>query len=170
MDAPGNRLTSLLGIDIPILQAPVTFIARAGLAAAVSEAGADGVQMGTRMLASVESPVHDNFKQAIVGADDTATVLLALEKMPTMRVIRTEAADRCAATGRWEFDGGLLTVERLYTSGDMDCSLANTGQVAGRIGDVRPVAGIIHETWTGCLAALDAARRPLGVTDPSVAG
>jgi enoyl-[acyl-carrier protein] reductase II len=45
----------------------------------------------------------------------------------------------------------------------MNCSLANTGQVAGRIGDVRPVAEIIHQTWTGCLAALDAARRRLGV-------
>jgi enoyl-[acyl-carrier protein] reductase II len=82
--------------------------------------------------------------------------------MPTMRVIRTEAADRCAASGRWEFDGGLLTVEHLYTSGDMNYSLANTGQVAGRIDDVRPVAEIIHEIWAGCLAALDGARRRLG--------
>jgi enoyl-[acyl-carrier protein] reductase II len=41
--APGNRLTGLLGIEIPILQAPMTFIARAGLAAAVSEAGGMGV-------------------------------------------------------------------------------------------------------------------------------
>lgn len=148
-------------VDVPIVAAGGICDARSMAAALVL--GADGVQMGTRMLASVESPVHDNFKQAIVGADDTATVLLALEKMPTMRVIRTEAADRCAATGRWEFDGGLLTVEQLYTSGDMNCSLANTGQVAGRIGDVRPVADIISETWTGCLAALDAARARLGL-------
>ncbi len=147
-------------VDVPIVAAGGICDARSMAAALVL--GADGVQMGTRMLASVESPVHDNFKQAIVGANDTATVLLALEKMPTMRVIRTEAADRCAATGRWEFDGGLLTVEQLYTSGDMNCSLANTGQVAGRIGDVRPVADIIHETWTGCLDALDSARARLG--------
>jgi enoyl-[acyl-carrier protein] reductase II len=152
-------------VHVPIVAAGGICDSRSMAAAMVL--GADGVQMGTRMLASVESPVHDNFKQAIVGADDTATVLLALEKMPTMRVIRTEAADRCASTGRWEFDGGLLTVEQLYTSGDMSCSLANTGQVAGRIADVRPVADIIHETWTGCLAALDDARRRLG--DISVA-
>jgi enoyl-[acyl-carrier protein] reductase II len=118
------------------------------------------------MLASAESPVHHNFKDAIVGADDTATVLLALEKMPTMRVIRTEAADRCARSGRWEFDGGLLTVEQLYTSGDMNSSLANTGQVAGRIDDVRPVAEIIGEIWAGCLGALDGARRRLGPAAP----
>lgn len=147
-------------VDVPIVAAGGICDSRSMAAAIVL--GADGVQMGTRMLASDESPVHTNFKQAIVGADDTATVLLALERMPTMRVIRTEAADRCAASGRWEFDGGLLTVEQLYTSGDMNCSLANTGQVAGRIGDVRPVAEIIHETWTGCLAALDDGRRRIG--------
>jgi enoyl-[acyl-carrier protein] reductase II len=147
-------------VDVPVVAAGGICDARSMAAAFVL--GADGVQMGTRMLASAESPVHDNFKSAIIGADDTATVLLALEKMPTMRVIRTEAADRCAASGRWEFDGGLLTVEQLYTSGDMNCSLANTGQVAGRIDDVRPVAEIIHEIWGGCVAALDDARRRLG--------
>lgn len=147
-------------VDVPVVAAGGICDARSMAAAFVL--GADGVQMGTRMLASAESPVHANFKNTIVGADDTATVLLALEKMPTMRVIRTEAADRCAASGRWDFDGGLLTVEQLYTSGDMNCSLANTGQVAGRIDDVRPVAEIIHEIWAGCLAALDGARRRLG--------
>jgi enoyl-[acyl-carrier protein] reductase II len=51
----------------------------------------------------------------------------------------------------------------------MNTSLANTGQVAGRIGDVRPVAEIIRETWTGCLGALDDARRRLGgAPDPEV--
>jgi enoyl-[acyl-carrier protein] reductase II len=147
-------------VDVPVVAAGGICDARSMAAAFVL--GADGVQMGTRLLASAESPVHDNFKQAIVSADDTATVLLALERMPTMRVIRTEAAERCARSGRWEFDGGLLTVEELYTSGDMNCSLANTGQVAGRIDDVRPVAQIISEIWGGCLAALDDARRRLG--------
>jgi enoyl-[acyl-carrier protein] reductase II len=147
-------------VGVPVVAAGGICDARSMAAAFVL--GADGVQMGTRMLASAESPVHDNFKEAIVSADDTATVLLALERMPTMRVIRTEAADRCARSGRWEFDGGLLTVEELYTSGDMNCSLANTGQVAGRIDDVRPVAQIISEIWSGCLAALDDARRRLG--------
>lgn len=146
-------------VDVPIVAAGGICDARSMAAALVL--GADAVQMGTRMLASAESPVHDNFKRAIVEAGDTATVLLALEKMPTMRVIRTEAADRCAASGRWEFEGGLLSVEQLYTSGDMDTSLANTGQVAGRIGDVRPVAEIIHEIWAGCLDALEDGRRRL---------
>jgi enoyl-[acyl-carrier protein] reductase II len=150
-------------VDVPVVAAGGICDARSMAAAFVL--GADGVQMGTRMLASAESPVHDNFKNAIVGADDTATVLLALEKMPTMRVIRTEAADRCAGSGRWEFDGGLLTVEQLYTSGDMNCSLANTGQVAGRIDDVRPVAEIIHEIWAGCVSALEDARRRLAAPD-----
>ena len=43
----------------------------------------------------------------------------------------------------------------------MEASLANTGQVAGRIDAVRPVADIIHEMWAGCAVALDRGRARL---------
>lgn len=121
------------------------------MAAAVA-LGAEGVQMGTRMLASRESPVHDHFKQAVVSSDETGTVLLSLPGRPTMRVIRTPTAERAATTGQSE--SGLDGAQTLYFSGDMEASLANTGQVAGRVERVESVADIIQETWEGCRRVL----------------
>jgi enoyl-[acyl-carrier protein] reductase II len=120
--------------------------------AATIALGAEGVQMGTRMLASRESPVHDNFKDAVVASDETGTVLLSLTGMPTMRVIRTRTAERAATTGRSET--GLDGAQTLYFSGDMEASLANTGQVAGRVDRVESVADIVRETWEGCRRVL----------------
>jgi enoyl-[acyl-carrier protein] reductase II len=121
--------------------------------------GAEGVQMGTRMLASSESPVHHNFKSSVLDADDTGTVLLSLPGLPTMRVIRTETAEQARSEGR--SDKGLEAAQELYFSGDMSASLANTGQVAGRIERVESVYDIVHDTWSGCRLALEAARSRL---------
>lgn len=140
-------------VGIPIISAGGICDARSMAAALVL--GAEGVQMGTRMLASQESPVHSNFKDAVVAADDTGTVLLSLPGHPTMRVIRTGTAEQAKAEGR--SDKGLEAVLDLYFGGDMLASLANTGQVAGRIGRIESVAEIIGQTWAGCRRILQAA-------------
>ncbi len=144
--------------DVPIVSA-------GGICDAVSMAaamvlGADGVQLGTRLLASKESPVHVNFKQAIVDADDMGTMLVSVPGWPTMRVIRTAAADAAATGGLDTF--GLDTVRELYFSGAMEASLANTGQVAGRIDEIASVEEIIRGMWDGCASALSAGRARLG--------
>ena len=137
-------------VNLPIVAAGGICDSRS-MAAAIA-LGAGGVQMGTRMLASRESPVHGNFKAAVVASDETGTVLLSLSGLPTMRVIRTETADRAARTGR--SDTGLDGAQTLYFSGDMEASLANTGQVAGRIDRIESVADIVRETWDGCRQVL----------------
>ena len=137
-------------VTLPIVAAGGICDARS-MAAAIT-LGAEGVQMGTRMLASRESPVHRNFKEAVVASEETGTVLLSLPGMPTMRVIRTGTAERAASTGRSE--SGLDGAQTLYFSGDMEASLANTGQVAGRIEQVESVADIVRETWEGCRRVL----------------
>jgi enoyl-[acyl-carrier protein] reductase II len=123
--------------------------------------GAEGVQMGTRLLASADSPVHSNLKRAVVSADETATVMLPLDGKRMMRVIRTPAAEKIDASASFEegFENGqaaLQRVQRLYFDGDMDASVANTGQVAGRIEDLPPAADIIERMWTGCREVLAA--------------
>lgn len=145
-------------VDLPLISAGGICDGRS-MAAALA-LGAAGVQMGTRMLASRESPVHPNFKEAVVRADDTGTVLLSLPHLPTMRVIRTATAERAAAEGR--SSTGLEGARTLYFDGDMEAALANTGQVAGRIDDIPPVADIIRSTWRDCRAVLDQARAALG--------
>jgi enoyl-[acyl-carrier protein] reductase II len=145
-------------IDLPLIAAGGICDARSAAAAVVL--GAEGVQMGTRMLASRESAVHANFKNAIVDADDSGTVLLDLPGNPTMRVLRTGLAARVAAN---DANAQLLgRVEALYFDGDLEASVANTGQVSSRIVDLPAVADIVRETWGGIAAALDDATRRSG--------
>jgi enoyl-[acyl-carrier protein] reductase II len=140
-------------VDVPIVAAGGICDARSMAAALVL--GADGVQMGTRLLASADSPVHGNLKQAVVRADETSTVLLPLDGRRMMRVIRTPAADKLDASASFEEGGAALQrVQRLYFDGDMDASVANTGQVAGRIEDLPPAADIITGMWAGCREVL----------------
>lgn len=137
-------------VDLPIIAAGGICDARSMAAAMVL--GADGVQMGTRMLATHEAGVHQHFKDAIVAAGDDGTVLLDVPGNPTMRVLRNDLAARAQAG-----DQLLGAVQQLYFGGDMEASVANTGQVSARIDSVEPVADVVRRTWDGCRAALDAA-------------
>ncbi|BBY79455.1 putative 2-nitropropane dioxygenase, NPD [Mycolicibacterium pulveris] len=146
-------------VELPIIAAGGMCDARSAAAALVL--GAEGVQMGTRMLASVESRVHTNFKNAIVEANDSGTVLLAVPGNPTMRVLRTGLAAR-VSTGAP--DAELLgKVTQLYFDGDMEASVANTGQVSSRIGELLPVSEIVQRTWKEIETALAAARSRTGM-------
>ena len=145
-------------VDLPIIAAGGMCDAQSAAAALVL--GAEGVQMGTRMLASRESLVHANFKNAIVEANDAGTVLLVVPGNPTMRVLRTGLAARVA---EHDPDAELLgKITQLYFDGDMDASVANTGQVSSRIADLLPVAEIVRTTWVDIEAALNAARSRAG--------
>lgn len=140
-------------IDLPLIAAGGICDARSAAAAVVL--GAEGVQMGTRMLASREAAVHANFKDAIVAADDTGTILLNLPGNPTMRVLHVGLARRVAAEGA---TAPLISgVTELYFEGDMEASVANTGQVSSRIVEVLPVADIVRDTWLGAQSVLSGA-------------
>jgi enoyl-[acyl-carrier protein] reductase II len=142
-------------VDVPIVAAGGICDARSMAAAFVL--GAEGVQMGTRLLASADSPVHGNLKQAVLGAAETGTVLLPLDGNRMMRVIRTAAAEKLDNAASFEEGGAALQrVQRLYFQGDMEASVANTGQVAGRIDDIPPAAEIIKQTWIWCRDVLTA--------------
>lgn len=145
-------------VDLPIIAAGGICDARS--AAAALTLGAEGIQMGTRMLASVEAGVHGNFKDAIVAAGDDGTVMLDLPGNPTMRVLRTGLAARVADSGQ---DTPLLRdITDLYFDGDMEASVANTGQVSARITEVLPAAVIVKRTWGEIENVLAAARARLG--------
>ena len=113
--------------------------------AAAFALGAQGVQMGTRMVSAAESPVHDNWKQAIVDAAETDTVFLNRFSKPGLRALRTERTTRLEHQDHVEMSE-MSTALDLYFGGDMEASIALTGQVAGRIRSVAPVRDIIHST------------------------
>jgi enoyl-[acyl-carrier protein] reductase II len=148
---------------LPLLAArlDVPMIAAGGIADGASMAaafalGAEGVQMGTRMLASVESNVHDGLKQAVLDASETDTVLVNRQNGRPMRVLRTET------TAALEFasDGDptrelLMNTVITYTQGTVENSLPSIGQVAGRIDTLLPVAEIIRRTVDEFAATID---------------
>ena len=131
-------------VDVPIIAAGG--ICDGASMAAAFALGAEGVQMGTRMVSAAESPVHDAWKQAIVAAQETGTVFLRQERGPALRALRTERTERLErgeGQPMAELAAGVLQV---YFQGDLEAGVALTGQVAGRIDAVRPVAEIIEET------------------------
>lgn len=130
-------------VDVPV-------IAAGGVCDGVSMAaafalGAEGVQMGTRMVSALESPIHDNWKRAIVDGAETDTVFLNRFSRPGLRAIRTE---RTSVLEKQEHVP-LTEMSRamdLYFGGDMEAAIALTGQVMGRIESVEPVESIIRRT------------------------
>ncbi len=128
----------------------VPIVAAGGITDGVSMAaafalGAEGVQMGTRMVSSLESPIHDNWKQAIVAAAETDTVFLNRFSRPGLRALRTERSTRLEHQDHVDMSEFGRAMD-LYFGGDMEAALALGGQVAGRIESVRPVAEILAET------------------------
>jgi enoyl-[acyl-carrier protein] reductase II len=136
-------------VGVPIIAAGGMVDGRT-MAAALA-LGAEGIQMGTRMVSSLESPVHGNWKEAIVAAAETDTVFLNQHTSPALRALRTER------TAALEFDHESNAMElfgqamELYFGGDMEAAIALGGQVAGRIDEVRPVADIISTCAAECL-------------------
>jgi enoyl-[acyl-carrier protein] reductase II len=143
--------------DLPIIAAG-GIVDGPSMAAAFA-LGAEGVQMGTRMVSAAESPVHQNWKDAIVGAAETDTVFLNRHSKPGLRALRTERTSRLEreeSVSMAEFG----TVRELYFGGDLEASIALTGQVAGRIESVQTVAEIFAETMAGFEATInDLAKR-----------
>ncbi len=136
-------------VSVPIVAAG-GFVDGASMAAALA-LGAEAVQMGTRMVSAAESPVHENWKNAIVAARETDTVFLNRFNSPALRALRTEKTSRLEkdleTNAMAEFGNAL----DLYFGGDMEASIALSGQVCGRIDAVRPVAEIIGEVAEECL-------------------
>jgi enoyl-[acyl-carrier protein] reductase II len=130
-------------VDVPIIAAG-GIIDGATMVAAFA-LGAEGVQMGTRMVSAAESPVHDNWKRAIVDAAETDTLFLNERHSPALRALRTERSARLWDSPDNVF-GEFGNPYELYFGGDMNACIALTGQVAGRIDSVRPVADIIADT------------------------
>ena len=139
-------------VDVPLIAAGG--ITDGPSMAAAFALGAEGVQMGTRMVAALESPVHDNWKSAIVNAAETDTVFLNRFSRPALRALRTERTTRLEredSVSMAEF----AHVTDLYFGGDLEASIALGGQVMGRIESVMSVREIIESTMAQFEATLE---------------
>jgi len=134
-------------VDVPIIAAGG--ICDGPTMAAAFALGAEGVQMGTRMVSAAESPVHPGWKQAIVDAAETDTVFIKNANGPALRALRTETTEKLERG-----EGNPMAVlgagvEKVYFGGDLEGGVALTGEVAGRIESVEPVADIIENMTRG---------------------
>ncbi len=129
--------------------------------AAAFALGAEGVLMGTRILSSAESPVHQGWKDAIVNADATDTVFLnRAGPGPAWGALRPAPTTRLEKDGSPNIFGEFANTQAVYFGGDLEAGIALTGQVAGRITEVKPVAQIFEETLAEYFETL--ARLPRG--------
>jgi enoyl-[acyl-carrier protein] reductase II len=133
--------------DVPI-------IAAGGISDGLSMAGAfamgaEGVQMGTRMLSCSESPVHDNWKQAVIQANATDTVFLNQESRPALRALRTQRTAALAPLGQFNVMEHMADLPALYFGGDMEAAIPLSGQVCGRIDAIKSAREIVDETMAG---------------------
>jgi len=131
-------------VNVPVIAAG-GFIDGKTMAAAFS-LGAEGIQMGTRMVSAAESPVHDNWKNAIVEAEETGTVFLNKFHSPALRALRTERTSRLERDPETNAMAEFGNAQDLYFGGDMEAAIPLAGQVVGRIESIKPVADILKET------------------------
>ncbi len=135
----------------------IPFVASGGMAdgrslVAALALGAEGMNMGTRFIATKEAPVHENVKQAIVAASELDTRLVMRPLRNTERVLRNAAADRLLAKElalgvNLKFDDIMEEVAGVYPrimqQGEMEAGVWSCGMVAGLIHDIPSVKELI---------------------------
>jgi enoyl-[acyl-carrier protein] reductase II len=144
-----REVTSMVLLPLVASRVGVPIIAAGGIAdghsmAAAFALGAEGVQMGTRMVATTEAGVHQNMKDAVVAATETDTMLIGKHTGKQVRVLRTEASAPYELATEGNPTDLLGNIQGLYRDGDLNASLAQLGQVAGRIDAVEPAAEVIR--------------------------
>ena len=147
---------------VDALKIPV--IAAGGIAdgrgvAAAFMLGASGVQMGTRFLASEESEVHDNFKNAVVKAKDIDTLVTGELMGNRARVLKTKMSKNFVKQERIEItkpkpDADAIeelengSLRRAVLDGDKENGAFMAGQNSGMITEIKPVAQILEDVWS----------------------
>jgi enoyl-[acyl-carrier protein] reductase II len=136
-------------ITIPLIAAGGIATGRGMLAAMVL--GADGVQMGSRFVASVESSAHDNFKNTVVNTKEGETQL-TLKELAPVRLIKNkfyQEVQDLYAKGATKEDLiqllGRARAKRGMFEGDLEDGELEIGQIAGLIHKILPVHEIIEE-------------------------
>jgi enoyl-[acyl-carrier protein] reductase II len=133
-------------VDVPMVAAGGTVDGR-GMAAVFS-LGAEAIQMGTRFVSAKESPVHLNYKNAIIEAEDTGTLVLNKKATPCIRALKTERTKEIYEEGRMPADM-FARIKELYFDGNMEASAGLSGQSAALIKGQKSAEDIINETISG---------------------
>ncbi len=155
----------------------VPFIASGGMSdgrslVAALALGADGINMGTRFLATKEAPVHDNIKQAIVQASELDTRLILRPLRNTERVLKNEAVEKLLAAER-DKGGGMTFADvaayvagvypRVMQQGELNAGAWSCGMVAGLIHDIPTVRELVDRIMADATAIVSQRLRNFGL-------
>ena len=132
--------------DVPMIAAGGICDGR-GMAAAFA-LGAEGIQMGTRFVSCLESPVHINYKNAIIGAKETGTLMLNKKSTPCIRALKSNRTLAIYEEGVMSFEA-MKGIRSLYFDGDMEAAPALAGQSAGLIDSIKTAKEVIGDTVAG---------------------
>ena len=138
-------------VDVPVIAAGG--IASGRQLAAAYALGACGVQIGTCLLVSEECPIHPNYKQALLRASDTDTIVTGRTTGAPVRVLKNKMAkeyirmekENIPLAEREKLTLGSL--RRAVFEGDTEMGSLMAGQVAGQLHEIRPVRAILEELY-----------------------
>lgn len=141
-------------VHIPVIAAGGIATGRQMAAAMIL--GAQGVQVGSRFIASDEASSHINFKNAVIHTNEGDTVL-ALKQLTPVRLIRNKfykdvqkAEAEGASVERLQQLLGRGRAKKGMFEGDMEEGELEIGQVSSLIRKIEPAAAIVDEIWTEC--------------------
>lgn len=137
--------------QLPLIAAGGIATGRAMLAAMVL--GAEGVQIGTRFVASKESSAHENFKTTITRLQEGDT-MLSMKKVVPVRLIKNDfqrqiqtAEDKGASKEELQQILGRARAKKGMYEGDMNEGELEIGQIASFVTEIKPAAEIVNEIW-----------------------
>ncbi len=158
---PGeDDVTNLVLLPAAFAKLTIPMVASGGIGngaqmAAALALGAEGINMGSRFVATVEAPVHENMKQAMVDADERQTTVIFRTLKNSARVFKnsvsTTVTDIEAQPGDTDFSdlqplvAGVRGRERCIEGGDIDDGIWTVGMVVGLINDI-PTCEVLIQT------------------------
>jgi enoyl-[acyl-carrier protein] reductase II len=130
-------------VNVPVLAAG-GIAERRGYRAALA-LGAQGVQIGTALLASEESPASRAWREAIIACGDTSTTLLPMGGMAMRTIINPKMGQLMASGSDLTKEYNMMNAGQAWRNGDFDLFPAGAGQVSALIKKIKPVKDIIEE-------------------------
>ena len=145
-------------VKIPVIAAGGIATGKQMLAAMVM--GAEGVQMGSRFVASEEASSHTNFKNAVINSNEGDTIL-TLKQLTPVRLIKNnfykqvqEAENKGASVEELKAILGRARAKKGMFEGQLEEGELEIGQVGANVRDILPAAKIVDEVWQGFKEAL----------------
>ena len=138
-------------VDVPVIAAGG--IADGRQAAAAFALGACGIQVGTCLLTSLECPIHENYKLALLKAKDSDTTVTGRSVGAPVRILKNQMAREYLARERAGADKMELekytlgSLRRAVFDGDTKTGSLMAGQVAGMLHEIRPLRAILEEMY-----------------------